>query len=127
MTEPLWHKARAIFNRRIEKMTEFDINPKYLEMWLHQNRAEYTGDCVEGVLLDNFVLATKRGFAAVYEKYCNEWTSCYHVVFEPGTAQNMFRQWYKFEKEAQNEQSHIYRRRPHVYQGEQGNREKSFC
>ena len=44
-------------------MTEFDIDPKYFGKWFHQNEAKYTGDFVEGVLLDNFVIATKRGFA----------------------------------------------------------------
>jgi hypothetical protein len=84
-------------------MTEFDINPKCFDEWFHQNKAAYTGDCVEGVLLDNFVIMTKRGFAAVYEKYCNESTSCYHVVFETGTAQNMFKQWYEFEEAAEKQ------------------------
>ena len=52
-------------------MTEFDIDPKYFGKWFHQNEAKYTGDFVEGVLLDNFVIATKRGFAAIYEKPLN--------------------------------------------------------
>lgn len=77
---------------------EFDITPKELEEWICENKGEYTGDIVEGVLLDSFVIATKRGFAAVYEKYCNEWTSCYHVVFETGAAQSVFDEWYEFEQ-----------------------------
>lgn len=53
----------------VEKMKkEFGISPKYFEKWFSQNQGEYTGDFVEGVLLDSFVIATKRGFAAVYEK-----------------------------------------------------------
>lgn len=50
-------------------MTEFDINPKYFDKWFYQNKAAYIGDYVEGVLLDNFVIATKRGFAAVGYAY----------------------------------------------------------
>ena len=90
-----------------ENIKEFDIDPKYFEKWFYQNRGEYTGDFIKGVLLDNFIIATKRGFAAVYEKYCNEWSSCYHIVFETGTARNMFKQWYEFEQVA--EKQYYYR------------------
>lgn len=88
-------------------MKEFDLTPKQFEKWLHQNKGEYTGNFVDGVLLDSFVIATPRGYAAVYEKYCNEWTSCYHVVYEKGTAQNMFKQWYEFEQAAQEQVKEI--------------------
>ena len=88
-------------------MTEFDIGPRYFEKWFHQNKAEYTGDFVEGSLLDNFVIETKRGFAAIYEKYVNEWTSCYHVVFQKGAAQDVFKQWYEFEKAAEKQAAEI--------------------
>ena len=68
--------------------------------WAHQNGAEYTGDYVEGCLLDSFVMSTRRGFAVFYENYVNEWTSDYYVEFQPGAAQNIFSNWYEFEKEA---------------------------
>lgn len=84
-------------------MTEFNISPSHFGRWLHQNKAEYTGNFVEGVLLDNFVVATKRGFAAIYEKPLNPNQSWYHVVFEAGTAQNMFSQWYEFEQAAEED------------------------
>lgn len=42
---------------------EFFISPQGLKKWMHQNRADYTGAFVEGTLLDNFVIACKRGFA----------------------------------------------------------------
>ena len=35
--------------------------------WERQNEAEYTGDWVDGVLTDNYVLACKRGYCFVYE------------------------------------------------------------
>lgn len=79
-------------------MTRFYIEPKNLEKWLHQNVAEYTGDFVEGVLLDSFVVATKRGFAAIYESYVNPNQSRYYIEFEKGAAQKVWVNWYKFEK-----------------------------
>ena len=78
-------------------MTRFYIAPKKLEKWMHQNGASYTGTMVEGCLLDNFVLICKRGYAAVYEHYLNCWNSDYLVEFEPGAAQEVWRQWYQFE------------------------------
>lgn len=62
-------------------MTEFLIASKDFPMWMKQNRAAYTGDYFPGVLLDNFILECKHGFAAVYEWVVNEWSSCYRVVF----------------------------------------------
>lgn len=78
-------------------MMEFSISSKGLEKWMHQNRAEYTGSFVEGTLLDNFVIACKRGFAAVYEHPLNEWTSNYRVEFGLGAAQDVWNRWYQFE------------------------------
>lgn len=71
-----------------------------LEKWKHQNRAVYTGDFVEGCLLDNYVVACKRGFAAVYEHYVNPNMSDYRIEFQPGAAQEIFRRWYDFEERA---------------------------
>lgn len=51
------------------------------EKWMHQNKAEYTGDFFDGGLLDNFIVYCKNGVAALYEHYCNEWSSCYEVHF----------------------------------------------
>ena len=79
-------------------MTQFHIRGSDLEKWMHQNKAEYTGNFVEGCLLDNFVVATKRGFAALYEHPLNEWSSDYIVEFEPGVAQIVWRRWYEFEE-----------------------------
>ena len=83
-------------------MRRFKIAASNLGMWMHQNKAEYTGAYVEGVLLDSFVVATKRGFAAIYETYVNPWVSCYTIEFETGTAQTVWKNWYKFEEEAEN-------------------------
>ena len=82
-------------------VTCFRIEPGVaFEKWMYQNGAEYAGDYVEGCLLDNFVVSTRRGFAAVYENYVSEWVSDYYVEFQPGAAQDVFSNWYKFEKEA---------------------------
>lgn len=82
-------------------MTRFYIDPKDLAVWLHQNEAEYTGDFVDGCLLDNFVVSTKNGVAAVYEHYLNAWSSDYLVEFERGDGANVWRRWYEFaDKEA---------------------------
>lgn len=80
-------------------MTRFYIRPSKLDMWLHQNRAENTGSCVECRLLDNFTVITKRGVAAIYEHYLNEWTSNYYVEFEPikGCSGLVMKNWYEFE------------------------------
>lgn len=82
----------------VDKVTKFRIEPKNLAKWMHQNRAVYTGAFVDGCLLDNFVVVTKRGFAAIYEEYLNEWSSTYRVEFEPGAAQTVWSRWYQFEK-----------------------------
>lgn len=78
--------------------TSFRISPANLDMWMHQNEAEHTGAFVEGCLLDNFVLACKRGFAAVYEHYLNCWSSDYLIEFQPGAAKDVWDRWYKFEE-----------------------------
>ena len=79
-------------------MTEFFISQEELEKWMHQNRAQYTGVFINGRLWDNFVVATKRGFAAIYEHPLSEWRSAYWVEFEPGAAQRVWHRWYQFEE-----------------------------
>ena len=88
-------------------MTCFYLGSTQLNKWMHQNRAEYVGCCVEGCLLDSFVVATKRGFAALYEHYLNPNSSDYYVEFQTGTAQDVFRNWYKFEEKCEYEQKEI--------------------
>ena len=83
---------------------EFYLNPANFNKWAHQNAVEYTGDFVDGCLLDNFVVFTKHGIAAIYEHYVNPWQSNYRVEFirtpkteEPGWTQKLFSRWYEFE------------------------------
>ncbi len=80
------------------KITSFLIGSAEIGKWLYQNKAEFTGDFVGGCLLDNYVVVTKRGFAAVYEHYLSPNSSCYYIEFQSGSAQAVFRNWYKFEK-----------------------------
>ena len=49
-----------------------------IEKLLHQNQGEII-DIVEGSLIDNFLIATKRGYIALIETYQNCWSS-YHVL-----------------------------------------------
>lgn len=76
----------------------FYLNPQALEKWLHQNKAEYTGKFAEGVLLDSFVVQTKRGYAALIERATTEWTSAYTVIFQEGAAPVVWWKWYELER-----------------------------
>ena len=82
----------------------FYLEPKHFDKWAHQNQIEYTGDFVEGVLLDNFVVFTKHGIAALYAHYLNPWQSNYIVEFvredknNSEWTQKIMERWYKFEE-----------------------------
>lgn len=64
------------------RITHFIIKPWHLEKWIHQNAGEID-EIVEGCLLDNLLIACKRGYAALYEKYVNAYESTYEVYFQP--------------------------------------------
>lgn len=53
-----------------------------LAKWLEQNKAKCI-ECVEGNLIDNALYACERGYAAIYERFINTWTSAYEVHFQP--------------------------------------------
>lgn len=72
------------------------LDPAALEKWMHQNKANYTGDFLEGCLLNNFIVSTRRGYAAIYEKYINPNKSGYYIEFEAGTAAAIFNNWSEF-------------------------------
>lgn len=76
-------------------MTRFYISQSNINMWLHQNEAE-TLEFREGCLADNFIVGTKRGYAAIYEHYLNAWSSDYLVEFEAGDAPNVWKRWDAF-------------------------------
>lgn len=64
-------------------MTKF----KYLgniEKLIHQNQGEII-DAAEGCLLDDLMIATKRGYMLALETYLNPNASTYTIIFEPYT------------------------------------------
>ena len=81
-----------------KRTTEFILRD--FDTWAAQNASECI-DCVEGCLLDNLVMACKRGTAFLFEEYANEWTSRYHVYFIPYKEQDSngdySRLWDRFE------------------------------
>lgn len=79
------------------ELKSFTISPAGMNRWIEENRAEHTGDFVEGVLLDNFVLSCEWGYAAVYEVHLNEWSSIYRVEYETGEAKDVWKRWHEFE------------------------------
>lgn len=64
-------------------MTTLRVGSVQIEKWIHQNKGNYTGNYVEGCLLDNYVLECKRGYAFVYEHYLNPNSSDYYIEFVP--------------------------------------------
>lgn len=90
----------------------FRIYGNDVEMWLKQNNGDYTGDCVEGCLLDNFMVQTPYGYAFFKEIALNCWTSCYEVYYgfdrKNHVAWNdiyneVWNMWYDFEAKAEAE------------------------
>lgn len=81
-------------------MTKMYLNPRHLEMWLYQNDAS-TMECLDGCLLDNLLIETKRGYAAVYEHPINSCSSDYYIEFQAGAADDVFNNWYAFYEEYQ--------------------------
>ena len=70
------------------------------DTWAAQNNAECI-DIVEGCLLDNLVMACKRGICFLFEVYQNEWCSKWHAYFIPYKEQDTngdySRLWDRFE------------------------------
>lgn len=85
-------------------MTRFYISQTNMKIWLHQNNAE-TLEFRDGSLADNFIVSTKRGYAAIYEHYLNPWSSNYLVEFEAGDAPNVWERWEKFVRQYDEEYS----------------------
>jgi hypothetical protein len=88
---------------RVNVIKKFYLDPCQFEKWAHQNDVQYTGDFVEGVLLDSFTVFTKHGIAAIYEHVVNSNPSNYYVEFTrlykdsyPGWTKPILRNWWKF-------------------------------
>lgn len=73
-------------------MREMILGADRLEMWIHQNEG-IVDDVIEGSLLDNLLVYCKRGVAIIKERYVNEWSSNYHIYFERGEGNEIFRIW----------------------------------
>ena len=92
-------------------ITSFYLAHSDLSKWMYQNKAEYTGEYVDGVLLDSFVVSTNRGYAFFYEHFLNEWSSDYAVYFIPYKSgkkhlkayDNLWANWLDFESKANSE------------------------
>ena len=56
-----------------------------VDKWTKQNSGTII-DCVEGVLIDNLLIETKRGYAALIERPTTEWTSAYTIYFSRDNA-----------------------------------------
>lgn len=86
----------AIYTEKNNGVTRFRIEPQNLEKWLHQNKADYLGDYFDGVLLDNFTVMTKKGYAAIYENFVNTNQSDYLVEFASfKNSDRIFNKWNK--------------------------------
>lgn len=88
-------------------MRQFYIDKiKIMDTWCKQNDGE-TVDGVDGCLLDNFVVACRRGWAFVYEHYLNPWASNYLVKFVPYKDEDGCRaawdEWETFREEVEKE------------------------
>lgn len=96
------------------KIVKFYIDSMQLEKWLYQNKAEFTGNCIEGVLLDNFGICTPKGFAFIYESYVNANQSRYYIEYAISKRKKdgkflwckefkaVWGNWYTFEKKGEN-------------------------
>lgn len=83
-----------ILAEKKEGVTTFQIGIGEMSKWIHQNNAECTGDYVEDVLANSFMLTCKRGTAAVYSHYLNPWSSDYLVLFVPYSDEKRTNQLY---------------------------------
>lgn len=76
-------------------VTAFFLEPLELEKWIEQNGAEVI-EFVDGVLLDNMMIATENGYAAIYEHAQTAWTSVYYIEFQHGEAATVWENWTEF-------------------------------
>lgn len=84
-----------------------------IEMWLHQNDAEFTGAWFDGVCQDNFIVSCKRGYAACYECGWNKWTGTHEITWVPYSDKagidRLFAEFYARQEEAERQAEEIER------------------
>lgn len=78
-------------------MKKFNLNPIYVNKFMHQNKANYI-DCIDGCLIDHLMVSTKRGYMALIETYATPNSSTYTVYFS--TDENeIYDVWAPYEKQ----------------------------
>lgn len=87
---------KDIYTEKIGPYTCFSIKPgEAFNAWIHQNAGEII-DVREGVLLDNYLIACKKGLAIFQEEYVTEWSSRYFIRFERGAGDHAYKAWEQF-------------------------------
>lgn len=61
-------------------MKKYRLNHFNVDKVIFQNKADVL-DCIEGCLLDDLLLITKRGYMALLETYATQNSSVYTMVF----------------------------------------------
>lgn len=85
------------------KIVKFQFNPKYFEQFLNLVDGEII-ECVEGCLLDNFLIYSKLGTIVVYEHYLNCGSSDFLILIQDSKETEIETQWWKYyEKNVEEE------------------------
>lgn len=79
----------------MDNLKTMTLTRSQLELIEDVTSAEYTGDFIDGVLLDNYMLSTAGGYIAVYEQYVNSNMSCYRIEYGDDAA--VMERWQRFE------------------------------
>jgi hypothetical protein len=78
---------------------KYEFNGLSIDKWIHQNNAVVI-DFLDGCLLDNMLLQTRRGVAFVKETIVNTWCSTYTLYFaankDAGAADTVYNMWNEF-------------------------------
>ena len=78
---------------------EYKFGDMTIEKWMHQNSA-IVEDFLDGCLLDNMLLQTRRGVAFVKETVLNTWSSTYTLYFaaykDAGAVDAVYNMWSEF-------------------------------
>lgn len=77
------------------KIVKFQFNPKYFEQFLNLVDGEII-ECVEGCLLDNFLIYSKLETIVVYEHYLNCWTSDFLILIQDSKETEIETQWWEY-------------------------------
>ena len=87
---------RIAFYKMERTRTVKDISYKTIENLMQLDDVEIL-DCLEGSLLDNFLLAIGENYAIAQETYLNCWSSCYTLIY--GNCDKIQDRWDNLRKE----------------------------